>query len=102
MNQQTFILKWQHDGKKFEKQVSRQTLRNLIEAVRAHFFEDNLVSTKFVKILFSVTSMEIDMDKNRNLEIPIVSYTANEKTGKIQVPRSQKIIWAILNECCKL
>ena len=98
----TFKLKWTDEGRKYEKEVNKQTFQILMEGIREQFVDNNEVSTKFVKIIPEIDSLIINKGRNRDEDIPKVFYTIGEKTDSISISRNHIIIWNILNECCKL
>lgn len=102
INDRTFILKWTDDGEEQRISVNRETFQDLMEAIRTHFYWDNVILTELIKIVSKATTVEINMDKNRDLDIPVVNYEINDRKGKISIPENQKIIWVIFEECCKL
>ena len=101
MKKEQIILNWKESGKEYEKTLERQSMFELMQAIKNGFDGDNEISSIMVEIIPKLVSMRIDKDRNEQLEVPIVvCELEQEKERIIYIRRYHKIIWSILNKYC--
>lgn len=102
MRKDNITVKWKDEGKMYQKQIDRIVFSDLMIVLKEQFSDNNEISTKLVKLIPKIDSITINKDRNRDLDIPIISYKIGEKEDVISINRCHKIIWEIFNEMCKL
>lgn len=82
--------------------VEREKILNLMEAVKVMYEENNEFAKRFVKLLPDTLIITIDVDRNKELEVPfVICATLDRPAEVVAIPRCNKIIWGILNEFIK-
>lgn len=82
--------------------VEREKILNLMEAVKVMYEENNEFAKRFVKLLPDTLIITIDVDRNKELEVPfVICATLDRPAEVVSIPRCNKIIWGILNEFIK-
>ena len=81
--------------------VNRKELIERMEEIKSRYKENNEFAKKFVKLLPDTLIVTIDVDRNRNLDHPIViCATLDDRPAElVKIPRRNEKIWEILNEC---
>lgn len=101
MRKDTFEIKVIHDGMESTKENNRATFMKLMEGIRDQFVNNNEYAKKFVKVIPEVDTIEINVDRNRDCDIPFVTCIINDESYVIRIPRFHRIIWGILLESSK-
>ncbi|MBO4292958.1 MAG: hypothetical protein J5881_01005 [Clostridia bacterium] len=90
-----------YEGNK-ECTVERAKLIGLMEAIKDLYIYNNEFSKHFVDILPRVKEITINVDRNKELDVPVMIFgTMDEPATVIPIPRCNKIIWGIFNEFIK-
>lgn len=101
MKKETINLQWIEKEKRYEKEISRQDIIDIMKSLKNGFDENNEISKKMCEVLPTTVSIMINKDRNEQLDIPMISLKVGENTYVLEVRRNHKIIWGILNEYCK-
>lgn len=88
-------------GKLYKTEVDREKFLKIMESIRDGFQEDNEISTIFCKIIPEISEILINEDRNKNLDVPFVTYEIGGEKKVLKIIRHHKIIWAILNVYCE-
>lgn len=102
MRKETFTLKWKKECRWYSKEMNRRNFHDLMGAIRTQFYMNNEISTQLSRVMSNVDEIEIDMDRNMDMDVPIITYVTGEERKTIKVGRNHKIMWGILEECCQL
>ena len=102
MRKETFTLRWKKDCQWYSKQISRISFHEVVGAIRALFYSNNEIATKLSRVIPTVDTIEIDMGRNMDMDIPIIVCICDEKKKTIEIGRNHKVIWSILEECCRI
>ena len=97
MKKEDLILKWKKNGKKYAKEIERKKFFNVMKSIRDAFDGNNEISNIFCQYVPDMDVLYIDKDRNNDVETPFVQYSVNEERCILNIKRSHKIIWAILN-----
>ncbi len=100
MRKDPIILKWKENEQLHEKKIDRQSLYKIMYAIKQGFDDDNQISSILVEYIPELVSIEINKDRNEQLNIPAVNCVTNEGEDLIYILRHHKIIWSILNRYC--
>ena len=101
MKKETINLQWIEKEKRYEKEISRQDIIDIMKSLKNGFDENNEISKKLCEILPNTVSITLNKDRNEQLDIPMISLKVGENTYVLEIRRNHKIIWGILNEYCK-
>lgn len=101
MKKETINLQWIEKEKRYEKEISRQDIIDIMKSLKNGFDENNEISKKMCEVLPTTVSIMINKDRNEQLDIPMISLKVGENTYVLEIRRNHKIIWGILNEYCK-
>ena len=105
MREEKFIIikKISLEERNGEYKVERAKLIGLMEAIKDLYIYNNEFSKHFVDILPRVMEITIDVDRNRELDVPFVIFATldGEPAMVIPIPRCNKIIWGIFDELIK-
>ncbi|MBO6232593.1 MAG: hypothetical protein J6N78_00775 [Clostridia bacterium] len=79
--------------------VERKKFVELLRAIRDNYTYNNYFSLKLLEVLPYTKIIEIDVDRNRDCDIPfIVCIDFEDRQNVISIPRVHKIIWGVLEE----
>ncbi len=85
-----------------EYKVEREKLLSLMEAIKVMYEDNNEFAKRFVKMLPETQLITIDIDRNKELDVPFVICATPEMQAEVvAIPRCNKIIWGIINEFIK-
>ena len=101
MKKETINLQWIEKEKRYEKEISRQDIIDIMKSLKNGFDENNEISKKMCEVLPTTVSIMINKDRNEQLDVPMISLKVGENTYVLEIRRNHKIIWGILNEYCK-
>ncbi|MCI8411683.1 MAG: hypothetical protein HFJ40_04505 [Clostridia bacterium] len=103
-NLKTINLQWIENEEKYEKDISREDIINIMQSLKNGFDENNEISKKMCEVLPKTVSILIDKDRNEQVDIPTIAvkYEKDNDKHMIGIRRCHKIIWGIFNEYCKL
>lgn len=100
MRKEPIILKWIEKCKTYEKEIDRQSMYDIMLAIRQGFNEDNQISSIMVEYIPKLITIEINKDRNEQLEVPMICCINEDAVKVIKIIRHHKIIWEILNKYC--
>lgn len=100
MKKEPIILRWTEKEQVHEKKIDRQSMYNLMYAIKQGFNDDNQISTILVEDIPKLVSIEINKDRNNQLEVPMINCIKEDGEEVIKIIRHHKIIWSILNKYC--
>ena len=69
-------------------------------SIKKGFDDDNRISSELVKIIPDLISIQINKDRNDQIDVPIICCKTSKEEKIIHIIRHHKIIWAILNKYC--
>ena len=101
MRKDTFEIKVIQDNKESVKENNRATFLKLMEGIKDQFVDNNEYAKKFVKIIPEVEEIEINIDRNRDCDIPFVTCIIDGESYVVRIPRFHRIMWGILLESSK-
>lgn len=85
-----------------EYKVGREKLIDLMEAIKVMYEDNNEFAKRFVRLLPDTQLITIDIDRNKELDVPFVICATMDKPAEVvAIPRCNKIIWEIINEFIK-
>ena len=96
-------LEWRKGGRERTKAIDREKFLDLLNAVKAYYYDDNEFSTKIAKIIPDIDVLRIDFDVNATKEDPFIIYyyaTAPTKANTLIIKRRHKVVWSILESLC--
>lgn len=81
------------------KEVDRQLLYDLMEAIKNSFSEDNEISTKLLSYIPNLEIIEINKDRNEQRDVPfIVCKMQDKKEIVVEIKKCHDVMWSILNK----
>ena len=100
MRKEPIILKWIEKGKVGEKEIDRQAMYDIMLAIKQGFDDDNEISSIMVEYIPKLITIEINKDRNEQLEVPMICCINEDAVKVVKIIRHHKIIWSILNKYC--
>jgi len=100
MKRESIILRWIENKEKHEKEIDRQLMFNLMEAIKNGFDDDNQISSIMVELIPDLVSIEINRDRNEQLAVPMICCVKEDEEIVVKIIRHHKIIWGILDKYC--
>lgn len=100
MRKEPIILKWIEKGKVCEKEIDRQAMYDIMLAIKQGFDDDNEISSIMVEYIPKLITIEINKDRNEQLEVPMICCINEDAVKVVKIIRHHKIIWSILNKYC--
>lgn len=80
------------------KEVDRQLLYDLMEAIKNSFSEDNEISKKLLSYIPELDEIQIDKERNNQLDVPYIICKIQNKSEIVEIRRHHKIMWSILEK----
>ena len=102
VNAETINLQWVENGEFYKKDISRNDIINIMKSLKNGFDENNCISTQLCEVLPNTSSIHIDKDRNRDLDVPKIICQMADGCKGIDIMRNHRIIWGIFDEYCKL
>ena len=85
-----------------EYNIEREKLIDLMEAIKVMYEDNNEFAKRFVKLLPDTQLITIDIDRNKELDVPfVICATLDRPAEVVAIPRCNKIIWGVINEFIK-
>lgn len=103
MREEPIIFIWKTEGQEYSKKVDRELFYNLMKSIKTTFWDDNEISKKLLRYIPDLETINIDKDRNSQIDIPFIACKMKNKKEDIIVPirKRHEIIWSILNKYTK-
>jgi len=103
MKQNIIVLQWKEKGKEFTRNISKEELINLMISIKTVFYSDNEISSIMVNTLPKVNRIEINKDRNEQLDMPFICCICDDGEKElVKINRAHhSIIWGIFNKLCR-
>lgn len=102
MKKGVIILKWKEKGTNYQKEIDKEEMLKLMDAIKNLFYNDNEISSILVNVIPKLVSIEIDKDRNEEREEPMICCVCEDGIEKvIEIKRKyHSIIWGIFDKIC--
>ena len=101
MEKNTIILRWKENGSYYQRELDKKVLNDYMDSTSRLFYYNNEISSKVLEVLKRTVAIEINKDRNSDMQQPIVDFILDDGTEKcIEINRKHTIMCDVFNQLC--